>query len=434
MSKIVHTCLLMCFVFPLWGNDDLSSLSLQKALEMAVDENEEYQIKVNDVDKSIAQYREIQSTLLPQVAGDVTWVRNFKYPKDMPHSASIRDFTLDYGISANQIITTFGKISSLLKGSKKMEQAAVFQKENTRQEVLFSTKVMYYNVLCAHEMLDVMQQSYNSTRRNKEILFQRSREGRVSKRDNIKIDADIAARVPMIASAETSYNTATETLKKQLGMEPVGSIELSSEYPEVYPFVDSDEALSQMLANHPLLKAMKLVSEGQEYFVKNKKAYYYPTLSGFARYNYKGASNDDFYVGDVFLRYYATVGINLQVPLTTSITTMFKVKQARMDQMNTELSYKKIHKQLTLELEKSLLEYNELIKVLPAQKEALSLAQQSFIMSQELLKSGQISLTDLNDAEMMLTSQKMKTATTLFKLNVALAKIEMLTGREYAHE
>jgi outer membrane protein TolC len=93
-----------------------------------------------------------------------------------------------------------------------------------------------------------------------------------------------------------------------------------------------------------------------------------------------------------------------------------------------------MRKNLELELEKTLLEYNELLKTLPANIEAVSLAGQSFEMSQDLLKSGQMSVTDLNDAEMMLTGQKIKYETTLFKLNVALDKLEKLTGNKYGND
>jgi len=89
---------------------------------------------------------------------------------------------------------------------------------------------------------------------------------------------------------------------------------------------------------------------------------------------------------------------------------------------------------LELELEKAITEYNELIKTLPANQEAENLAQESFNLSQNLLASGQLSITDLNDAEMMLTNQKLKKETSLFKLQVALAKIERLTGMGINHE
>jgi outer membrane protein TolC len=124
---------------------------------------------------------------------------------------------------------------------------------------------------------------------------------------------------------------------------------------------------------------------------------------------------------------YTAVGLNLQIPLFYGNRTHDRIKQSIADKDNAVLNFKKTKKNLELELEKTITEYNELIQTLPANQEALDLAQNSFALSQNLFASGQLSATDLNDAEMMLTSQKLKKETTLFKLQISLAKIERLT-------
>ncbi len=63
-----------------------------------------------------------------------------------------------------------------------------------------------------------------------------------------------------------------------------------------------------------------------------------------------------------------------------------------------------------------------------ANKNAISLAETSFHMSQDLLRSGYMSVTNLNDAELYLTGQKIKKELTLVNLEINLADIEKLAG------
>ncbi len=417
-----------------YANDPNQSIDLTKAVELSLKESEDYQIQENEIVKADAQYKEIMSMLFPQIKGDITWLKNFKYANDLPKGAFTKNYNMDLGVSANQIITTFGKIYSSLKGSKKFEEAAKEKKKHLALELSFATKMIYYNVCFAKKILEITELSYKNSLNNREILLDRFHEGRISKRDNIKLDADVAARIPQIAGANTNYSNALETLKKQIGVDLFSDVELSSSYEKNYPSINKEEAYLSMYDSQPILKALKLIEKGQDYFVKSKIAEYYPTVSFFGKYNYKGTSDADMFIGNNFLRDYGVFGININIPIFQGLKRHQQIKKEKMNRANSSLNYQKTKKQLDLELEKTLQEYDELMVTLPANTEAVSLAQQSFDMSQDLFKSGQLSATDLNDAELMLTSQKIRYETTLFKLNVALKKLEKLTGNRYSND
>ncbi|HRW58746.1 MAG TPA: TolC family protein [Chlamydiales bacterium] len=417
----------------LFANSETFTIDLPNAVKMALKESEDYQIQDNEVLKATAQYKEIMSILFPQIKGDVTWVKNFKYPNSLPTAAFTKNYNIDYGLSANQLLTTFGRISSSLKGTRKFEEAAAQKKRAVALEITFATKMMYYNACFTKNMMEIAKESYLSTLESKEILLERFHGGRVSKRDNIKVDADIAGRIPMIAEMETSHIASLDTLKRHLGIDFTDQIDLTSSYSKEYPEVDEVKAFQLMYENHPLLKALTLVTKGQEYLVRSKKAEYYPTLSAFAKYNYRGMSDDNLFVGNQFLNDYGVYGLNVNIPIFQGFKRHQQIKKAKLDKDNACLTYEKHKKQLELELKKTLLEYNELKQTLSANAEAVFLANKSFDMSQNLLKTGQMSVTDLNDAELMLTSQKIKYETTLFKLNVALIKLEKLTGEKYSN-
>jgi hypothetical protein len=47
-----------------------------------------------------------------------------------------------------------------------------------------------------------------------------------------------------------------------------------------------------------------------------------------------------------------------------------------------------------------------------------------------MFASGQVTLTDLNDAELLLTNQRLNKEMTLFNINVTLARIEKLIAEK----
>jgi outer membrane protein TolC len=119
----------------------------------------------------------------------------------------------------------------------------------------------------------------------------------------------------------------------------------------------------------------------------------------------------------------------MNVPLWTSGQTSSILQQAKIDLQNAQLQLQMVDKAMVLELNNAVAEYNEYIDTLAANQAAVKLAQDSFKMMQDLLASGQVSLTDLNDSELLLTSGKLKLQVTLFNLNATIAKIEKMAGK-----
>ncbi len=400
-------------------------LNLSETTSRAIRESEDYQIQKNEVIKSEYKTKETASILYPQITGELTYLNNLKYP-EIPSSRMIKNFIFDAGVNVNQIITTFGKISSSIAAMKKFTTMNRFREESIKDEVVFNSKLLYFNAYFANRVLQITKESYENVLKNKELLEKSSETGRLSTRDSIKLSADVAARIPLIANAESSYKIAIESLKKALGIDPDSDIELIEGYRTNYGNFNIKQAIAHLEQHQPVLKALQQSIGAQEDLIKSKRAEYFPNLSAFFRYNYKGAS-DEYFIGNDTLFNYTAVGFNLQIPLFYGTRTRDKVRQSVADKDNAILIFEKTKKNLELELEKAIIEYNELITTIPANEEAEKLAQESFRLSQNLFASGQLSATDLNDAEMMLMNQKFKKETSLFKLQVALAKIERLT-------
>ncbi|HPW46110.1 MAG TPA: TolC family protein, partial [bacterium] len=105
-------------------------------------------------------------------------------------------------------------------------------------------------------------------------------------------------------------------------------------------------------------------------------------------------------------------------------------QQALIDKANAELSLRRANKDLELELRNAISEYDSMLATYKANREAVRLSRESFQAQQDSFRSGGKTLTDLNDAEMQLTRNRLNEAVTLYKINNSIASIERLISGE----
>lgn len=400
-------------------------LDLEKMIELTLQESEAFKIAENDLQNLQAQYREVRAEVLPQVSASSSWSTNFNYPD----TGLVQDYDNSLGVEASQLIWAFGRVRSAIRAAKRAVEANVYSKDSTRQGVVFAAKQAYYTGLLAENTLRISQSSYENVAKNKEILKDRTAKGRVSKRDFIKMDADVAARVPQVTTARAQNVSAFNTIRTLTGIECEHDFELTSRFRAEYDFLNLEMLKSSLLANEPRLQSLEKTIAFNDELIRQQKSGRLPTINGFANYTYSGM-DDASVVGSGNMDSVSTAGVKMSVPLFTGWRTTSKIEQAVIARNNAKLEKRKLKEELLLELENAVSDYHEFIATLKANNEAVRLAEEAYNLTQELFSSGLSTLTDLNDSEQQLTGQKLQREQTLYNLNITMANIEQLTGIE----
>ena len=399
------------------------SVNIEQAIDMALRASESYSIKENEIEKTDAQYRSTKSAIYPQVNANVNWYRNTQYPAK---SALMNNYSLDSGVSVDQLVWAFGRVSSAVSAADKYLNISRLNKEITEQEIIYNAKLGYFNVLLSDKIYQILKESYENADENKRILEEKFASGRPSKRDNIKMKADVAARIPLMNDAKSKANSAQKTFKTIIGLSAESSIDLTDKFKEEYEELKGDDLKSNLYEREPNLKMLDKDVEMKKDFIKVKQAGYYPEIYAFAKWNHKGIG-EECDVGSDNLENYGLAGLKVSVPLWTGGKTKQDLRIAKIDRKNASLKLKETKEQLTLELDNAISEYHEYIETLKANNDAVNLAEESFKMSRDLFTSGQVSQADLNDAELLLTNVRLSKEMTLFNINITVAKIEKLT-------
>ena len=432
MKNCILSILIILFAFNTAIASDADSsfvlrLGLDDAIKRSLNASEEFKIKGQEVNKAEGIYREVRSGMLPHVSAQSTWAYNI----DSPEAIGLGDYYNLSGVTASQVVWSFGKVIYAVTSAKRAVEASSFSRETSKQEIVYSAKLCYYSMLLARNALSITEKSYANAIENKKLLGQRSYGGRSPKYEILKMDTEIAVRIPTINEARTQFDAVTETLKKLINAESACKIEITEDFKDEYEEFDYETLVGVMYEYEPSLKSLTKSTESAEAMVKSKYASFLPTVSAFTSLDYFGGSKKDAFLRSRDLDQYAFAGIKIDVPIWEGGQKEAQLSQARADKEITILRKKQIEKNLLLELKKAYLEYKQYKENLKANIEATGLAEEAFKQTQEMFASGQATLTDLNDAERLLTNQKLNKEMTLFSINITLARIEKLIAGQY---
>ena len=402
-------------------------MTIEETVKRALAASEELKIKENDAHKGYEVFRETRAARLPHLNAESTWTRNTDYPV----SAEMCDYDMAAGVSVSQVLWSFGKVAHAVNAAKRAAEAGLLNRDAVKQEVIYGAKLSYYSVLLARHTFDITQQSYMNTVENKELLIKRSAGGRSPKHERLKMDADVASRIPYVNEARAEYNSALETFRTVISGEADSDIELVDNFTQEYGDLDYHTLETSLYKREPSLQGLDKMVEAASAAVKSKGAAFFPTVSTCASLERKGSSNDGPLPSKEELDRYAFIGIKVTIPLWNGWEDHSRFRQAVLDKENALLRRKQVEKGLCLDLKKAVLEYQQYKENLKANNDAVRLAEESFKMIRDMFESGQVTLVELNDAELLLTSQNINKQVSLFHLNAILAKIEKLTGSMY---
>ena len=403
-------------------------LDLEEVIKRAIDTNEGFKIKGQEVNKTEGIYREVRSHMFPHISAQSSRT----YHIDSPAVMNLSDYEDSFGVGTSQVIWSFGKVMYAVTSAKRLVEVSRFNHEAGRQEVIFCAKLSYYSTLLARNALSITEESYANTLENKKLLGQRSYGGRGPKYEIIRMDAEVAGRVPAVNEARTQFDVATETLKKLIDADSVSKIELIGDFSQTYDEFNYETLLAKMYEDEPSLRGLDKTVESADAKVKSSIAGFLPTLSAFSSLDYsRGSTMQAFLRRTEELDRYISAGVKIDIPIWEGGLKEAQLSQARSDKEIAILRKKQVEKSLLLELKKAYLEYQQYKDNLKANIEAVRLAEEAFKQTQEMFASGQATLTDLNDAELLLTNQRLNKEMTLFNINITLARIEKLIAGQY---
>ncbi len=427
MKRFVLVIFIFNFGFILFGKEKIFYLNITDAVNLGLTRSLDIKRDENSEQKLDLQYKEVRTGLYPNISGTITY-QNYLYMPDFMKNTTT-DYEKSIAISLKQLIYSFGKVSHAINLAKKTKEIQSLSKIKTQIDSSYEIKIAYLNVLYTKKLLEITKESLINAKKNKEIIISSFSNGRLNQQDNIKMNRDIAIRIPLIKEAEVNFHLAENRLKRLLFIDENEKIILTDDLILNTRNLDLEKLTNQMYLAEPNIQILNKTIKIKEETANISKSNKYPTISAFASFSPFSYTDKASIEIDKFHNL-SIIGLVMSFPIFENGKYNKEYKAYLLDMENTKLELKDLKLDLKLEIENEIYKYSSLIDIYKSYEEAFELAKESFKLYQEKFKFGKIGLLDLNDAELVLTQAKQNLFTSIYQINASLMKIEKLISKK----
>src|SRR6056297_1930813 len=421
------------------NDDEKLLLSLQEAMDIALEQNFSIEQAEFDVDKTKAQYRQTNAVFLPQLSfeynavstNDPLNVFGFKLKQEVVEQADFNPMLLNDPDVTQNYSAAFKVQQPLLNPDMFLQRSAVKNQLNsadeqvagTRNYVEFQVQNQYYSLILHHRQLGVLETALQTAaehRRQAQNFFE---EGLISKEDFL------AARVYELEMESRKLNTENQLAKVEeemallLGMD--GSVKITpTEDLERMNLAVLPEDLITAPINNAQTRAIEYRVKAAENMVKSSGFSFLPKINLCGTYEVNDADFAGFDASSYM------IGANLTWNIFSGYSKIGKVMEAKADYRKAQ-TMQENHR---MEQENQV---REAYRALEHAQQELELTDESIVQSEEDVKirtnryeQGMERTTDLLEAETKLAEARLKNVAALYKYNMSIATLEMLLEKD----
>ncbi|MFV8332122.1 TolC family protein [Flavobacterium sp. GSP14] len=418
---------------------ELKSLTLKDAIVYALENKADAKKARLQIEKGEYEIKEVRSRALPQIAANGSLNYNpilqttvidgagFGQPGTTIQAAFGQKWNSTAGVSLNQALYDQAVFVGL-KAAKSTREFYQINAQLTEEQVIERVANAYYQVYVTRQNLTVLDNNLKNTTKIKDIIKGQYDNGLAKK---IDLDRTMVRISNINTLRQQTINAVTlqeNALKFFMGLPVDTRISIPETEFEITPNALSLAPDTTTRTEYLLLKKNEQLLEYQK---KSIEANYYPSLSLTGGYNFIGQGpempwfkkpSDGVYWSD-----FASIGLNLRIPIFTGFGTKARVSQAdnklasiKVDLEETKLALDLQYTNARTQIENSIVSINN-------QKENAKLAQEVLTNTNNNYIQGLASLTDLLEAESELVVAQNNYTTAL--LDYKLAEIQVIKAK-----
>ena len=435
------------------------TLTLDEAIQIALENNTDIRVSRMSTDKSSAAVREAFGYALPSLDLSADFSHFLKKPKMpfpdfqalltnatysilfeenvipedeskyVPVENTLQSFVLNNTYSASLTLTQVLFNSAVFRGigaSQIFYDLSLAELRNTISKTKLNVERAFYGTLLTKELLSITQASYENAQenfRNVNALFE---QGFVSDFDRLQAEVRVENIRPVLLQMENMLTTTLNDLKLVLGVDQFLEIDVEGEIvynPEILP--NEDDIIDYALTNNFGIQSMNLKMNLDEEFIQLDVSEYWPTLAAFGNFSYAGTSDDW-----NFQNYNATtVGLSLSMNLWQGNRTKNRVEQSTISYKQTAEQYGLLKEYVVNQVKAKYLELKRVQSLVEAQQKNVSLAERAYELSTVRYKEGTGNQLEVQNQDVALRQARINKLQSVHSYIVTKYELEQLMGK-----
>lgn len=389
LRLLITLMLVSCFAWAQNTQPEKTAFTLKEAQDFAVNYSYTAQNSSIEVDKINRQMDELIGSGMPQISGSVGYNYNIKPPVAFFPAAffggapgTFQAVTIspkqtgNLDLSLNQLLID-GSYFIGLQAAKAYRQIALQVKEKDLLGIKADVASTYYSILVIEENVKVLRESVKKLEETYSQTKKIYEEGFVEETDVDQLKLILSNVQNIVTTLERQAEMAKKVLKFQMGVDVDKEITLTDDLQKVLADTPTDSPLTAKASVENNIDYQTLIK--QSYLAKlNYKriiATYAPSLSGFISYQWQNFSNNNRIFADQSKYYGVSVaGINLRIPIFDGLSTVQRIRFAKLDYKKTEIAKIQVSESIKLQTGQVNMAYANALDTYKQKKESLDLA------------------------------------------------------------
>lgn len=409
-----------------------TDLTLNRAIEMAVNNHPLIKEAEDRVSISKAKTDELQSSFYPQA--DVQLNYNFIGPLPfiaLPFDGAGNFYmashsNYDEHLAVNYLIYDFDRRKETLKFLQSNETTEAEKINMIRNQLAYQTADVFYAMLYLRENIAVMNQQIADLKEHNNVARKLVLTGSATGLDTLSTNVKLIAFENQKVNEENKLRKAEVVLKSLINdttniqINPVGSLKKTdSQY-------TSEELVGKAFAQREELVINKLAVNTMQFQKGVLEKTNMPVLDAHGNFGLKNGYPDNL----TRLRANYVVGLTAQIPVFDGHSLKSKLKTADWNIQATEDHASVLQRNIRTEVEQALLDYTNNQIQLNTAKEEINQAEAALKQAKGLYESGSITNTTLLDTETALDQARLKYTYQLYLLTLSHYKLLQATGEK----
>ena len=389
------------------------TLTLDKALEIALDENPTIKVAAEEIALKKVASKEAWQSLLPEASLNGSLDHTIK-------AAEMKLNDMSFKMGQDGTNTANAGLSINLP----LFAPAVYR------AMSMVTKA-YYQLMLAQDSYEVLQGSYKLAEDNFNVVNAKYQQGAVSEFDKISAEVQMRSIKPNVISAANAVTLAKLQLKVLMGITADVDIKTDDNLTnyESMLFANQLKEEDMSLENNTTMKQFELNMKLLEKNVKSLKTNFMPTLSMSFSYQYQSLYNPNINFFDYTWSNSSSLMFNLSIPLYRA-SNFTKVKSARIQMRQLDWNRIDTERKLNMQVVSYRNNMTASSEQVVSNKENVMQAEKAVQIAGKRYEVGKGTGLELNSSQVSLTQAQLTYNQSIYDYLVAKADLDQVLGKQ----
>ena len=411
------------------------TLTLDKALEIALDENPTIKVAAEEIALKKVASKEAWQSLLPEASLNGSLDHTIKAAEMKLNDMSFKmgqdgTNTANAGLSIN--LPLFAPaVYRAMSMTKTDIELAVEKSRASELDLINQVTKAYYQLMLAQDSYEVLQGSYKLAEDNFNVVNAKYQQGAVSEFDKISAEVQMRSIKPNVISAGNAVTLAKLQLKVLMGITADVDIKTDDNLTnyESMLFANQLKEEDMSLENNTTMKQFELNMKLLEKNVKSLKTNFMPTLSMSFSYQYQSLYNPNINFFDYTWSNSSSLMFNLSIPLYRA-SNFTKVKSARIQMRQLDWNRIDTERKLNMQVVSYRNNMTASSEQVVSNKENVMQAEKAVQIAGKRYEVGKGTVLELNSSQVSLTQAQLTYNQSIYDYLVSKADLDQVLGKQ----